>query len=488
VRQVVDIRSTVPDPDNGVAGELPTEAAVGPRRRTSIVVCLAVALGVVGVAMASGVGPSCPGRRCAMAAGAHTGSPLLVGSMSATLAGAITVHGAGTSFYFQYGSGAALTARTHVSYTPATRGRVLVRVRVTNLAKATRYRVRIVARNRYGVSYGATVVFSTSGALPAGQRRVLWGAEIGPQFTGTAAPWDMNAVKAFQHTVRKAPSILAFNIPFEGCSPSCSYYTFPAKQLGAIRGYGAIPMLNWASMSSPLGVDEPDFRLANVTSGAFDSYLRRFALAAKAWGHPFFLRFNWEMNGTSFPWAESANGNRPHDYVAAWRHVHDIFMSVDATNATWVWCPTVDPYHQFRSLAALYPGSAYVDWTCLDGYNYPAQTSPRGWSSFDQIYSATYNQIVQTIAPGKPFMIGEVASSEHGGLKAAWIGDMINKIANVYTALRAFVWFDWSVEGDDWPIETSSASVAAFAHGIVTPRFTTNTFRGLGPGTIRPPD
>jgi beta-mannanase len=241
-------------------------------------------------------------------------------------------------------------------------------------------------------------------------------------------------------------------------------------------------------MSSPLAVDEPAFRLANVTSGAFDSYIRSFALAAKAWGHPFFLRFNWEMNETSFPWAEAANGNRPGDYVAAWRHVHDIFMSVGATNVTWVWCPAVDPYHQFRSLAALYPGSAYVDWSCLDGYNFPAQTSAKGWSSFDQIYSATYDQIVQTIAPGKPFMIGEVASSERGGVKAAWIGDMISKITNVYTALRAFVWFDWSVEGDDWPIETSRASVDAFAHGIAVPLFTTNTFGGLGPRTIRPPE
>jgi hypothetical protein len=411
----------------------------------------------------------------------RTGSPLLVGSTSATLAGAVMAHGARTSSYFQYGSGAALTKRTRISYTPATHGRVLMRVRVTDLAEATSYRFRIVARNHYGASYGVPVAFSTTT-----QRKVLWGAQIGPQFTGTAAPWDMNAVTAFQRTIGKAPSIVTMNIPFQGCSRSCNYYAFPALQLAAIRSYGAIPMLNWASMSSPLTVNEPNFRLANVTGGTFDSYIRSFALATKAWGHPFFLRFNWEMNGTWFPWAEAANGNQPGDYVAAWRHVHDIFTSVGATNVTWVWCPNVDPYHQYGSLAALYPGSAYVDWTCLDGYNFGTQTSAKGWPMFDQIYSATYNQIVRTIAPGKPFMIGEVASSEHGGSKAAWITDMISKITSGYTALRAVVWFDWR-QGGDWPIETSSASTAAFAQGIAAPLFTTNTFGDLGPGTIQPP-
>jgi hypothetical protein len=297
----------------------------------------------------------------------------------------------------------------------------------------------------------------------------------------------MNAVTDFQRAVGKAPSIVAFNIPFEGCARSCSYYDFPAKQLSAIRSYGAIPMLNWASMSSPLAVDEPDFRLANVAGGTFDKYIRSFAVAAKEWGHPFFLRFNWEMNGDWFPWAQATNGNTAAEYVAAWRHVHEIFTSVGATNVTWVWCPNVDPHHDFGSLATLYPGNAYVDWTCLDGYNVGTRKGGNGWSSFDQIYSATYEQIVDTIAPSKPLMIGEVASSERGGSKAAWITNMLAELPKAYPSVRAFVWFDWSDGGYDWPIETSASSTAAFSRGISSPVFPTNTFRELGPGTISPP-
>ncbi len=150
-----------------------------------------------------------------------------------------------------------------------------------------------------------------------------------------------------------------------------------------------------------------------------------------------------------------------------------------------MWCPNVDPNHELGSLSALYPGSAYVDWTCLDGYNFGTLRSPNGWSTFNQVFSATYSQIVNKIAPGKPFMIGEVGSSEHGGSKAAWITEMLSQITNLDTAVQAVVWFDWEKEGD-WPIETSPASTAAFAQGISAPVFATNTFGDLGPETIHP--
>jgi hypothetical protein len=503
-----------------------------------MVVGLIAAVGAGGIAQASAstrrgaTTTGCPAARCAAAAAVRTVAPVLVRSTSATLGGVVFAHGAETSVYFQYGSGATLTERTRASRVPLRHRGLLVRVPVTGLAQGTKYRFRIVLDGHSGASYGALVAFSTShisgargpASQPASQqkptastpgsgtpffstptpdappssapesggptssaREVLWGAEIGPQFTGTQAPWDMNAVTDFQRTVGKAPSIVAFNLPFEECASSCSYGELPTKQLSAIRGYGAIPMLNWASMSSPLAVDEPSFRLANVANGTFDEYIRSFALAVKAWGHPMFLRFNWEMNGDWFPWAQDANGNQPADYVAAWRHVHDIFVSVGATNVTWVWCPTVDPNHEFGSLAALYPGTAYVDWTCLDGYNFGTLRSPHGWSTFKQTFSTTYEQIVEKIAPDKPLMIGEVASSEHGGSKGAWITEMFNEIANVDVKVQAVVWFDWAQEGD-WPIETSPASTAAFSRGISSSTFTTNTFGDLGPGIIQPPE
>ena len=92
-----------------------------------------------------------------------------------------------------------------------------------------------------------------------------------------------------------------------------------------------------------------------MIAGTHDAYIREFAEDARDWGHPFFLRFNWEMNGNWFPWSEGVNGNQPGEYVAAWRHVHDIFTEVGATNATWVWCPNVDPGGKFSDLALALP-------------------------------------------------------------------------------------------------------------------------------------
>ena len=177
----------------------------------------------------------------------------------------------------------------------------------------------------------------------------------------------------------KKLSIVNFSSPFANCSTSpCTFYNFPVDAFNNIRSHGSIPFFSWGSQSIPLTAStSPNFQLSDVINGTLRLLHPRVRRpTAKDWGHPFFLRFNWEMNGNWFPWAEGVNGNKPGEYVAAWRHVHDIFTSVGATNATWVWCPYVDPEQpSFRPLSSLYPGDSYVDWTCLDGYNWGTNPS-----------------------------------------------------------------------------------------------------------------
>ncbi len=286
---------------------------------------------------------------------------------------------------------------------------------------------------------------------PGSGAPVYWGATIGPHLTGTQAPWDMSAVTKFEESARKKASMLQFFQPFANCNPNCSFYQFPTSPLESIRSHGSIPVLSWSSQSIPSTKVEPDFQLSDVISGRYDTYIREFATAAKAWGHPFFLRFNWEMNGNWFPWHEGVNGNKAGESATAWRHVHDIFTSVGATNATWTWCPNVE-YSGSTSLASLYPGDSYVDWTCLDGYNSGTNPAkPDSWKTFGQVYKASYQKIVETIAPSKPMMIGEVASTEHGGSKASWIKDMLVRIPTEYTKIRAVLWFDKFDSNMDWP-------------------------------------
>jgi hypothetical protein len=316
---------------------------------------------------------------------------------------------------------------------------------------------------------------------------LYWGAWIGEQFTGAQAPWDMNAVSQFEQVAGKSLSLVNFSSPFADCSKSpCSYYPFPVEAMENVRTHGAMPFFSWASQSSPSSLDQPEFQLADVIEGKYDNYIREFATAAKNWGHPFFLRFNWEMNGNWFPWSEGVNGNTSGQYVAAWRHVHDIFTSVGATNATWTWCPNVDPEGNLQNLASLYPGDEYVDWTCLDGYNWG--TSPirqDKWRTFDQLFSASYHKITDEIAPTKPMVIGEVGSTEDGGSKAQWISEMLADVPTEYPKIHGLQWFEKEEEGD-WPIESSSSSAAAFAAGIKSSSYLGNEFAAAS-GPIQAP-
>jgi len=300
---------------------------------------------------------------------------------------------------------------------------------------------------------------------------LYWGAWIGSHLTGSEAPWDDTAMNLFEQHAGRKMTLLNFSSPFADCGRKpCSYFQFPASLFTKLRGRGIIPFFSWANNAFGTAADQSSFRLADVISGRHDAYIRQWATAAKAWGHPFFLRFNWEMNGNWFPWSEGQNGNQAGEYVTAWRHVHDIFTQVGATNATWTWCPNIDPDRIMKPLASLYPGDAYVDWTCLDGYNW---NTPR--RSFADLFRSTYREITQQVAPGKPMIIGETGSTEAGGSKAAWISDLFSSLATEFPRVRAFMYFNKQDDGMDWPIETSAAATAAFRSGITAPRFAADT-------------
>lgn len=315
---------------------------------------------------------------------------------------------------------------------------------------------------------------------------LYWGAQIGPQLTGEAAPWDMRAVHRFARMTRKRPSLISFSAPFADCrSGRCSFYSFPTTPLNNVRAYGAVPIFNW-SAEGQRGPKDPAFRLSRLASGAYDAYIRGFAESAREWGHPFFIRFNWEMNGFWFPWGAGVNRNRPRQFVAAWRRVHRIFSAVGARNVSWIWCPNVDFTRKLVPLERLYPGHAFVDWTCINGFNWGRTPNSGGWMSFDRIYRSTYRRVVR-VAPRKPMMIGEVASDERGGSKARWIRNMLRAVPARYPKVRGVVWYNERDQGMRWPIESSRASQRAFARAIRPAVYRPNEFGSISASPILPP-
>ena len=323
-------------------------------------------------------------------------------------------------------------------------------------------------------------------------RSMYWGAWVGTGLTGTAAPYDFSAVSAFQNLVGKPLSLLEWSLPFADCKRSpCVPFQFPTQHMNQVRQYGAIPFLSWGSSSlsnNPDATAQPDYQLRDVTNGNHDTTIRNFAIGARDWGHPLFIRFNWEMNGNWFPWAEGVNGNQEGDFVPAWRRVHDIFENVGADNVTWVWCPYVDPFHK-QPINGVYPGDEYVDWTCLDGYNWGpgSPANPLPWRTFQTLYRDTYYQVTTRIAPSKPMIFAEVATSDYGGDKGQWIRQMFGRLLRSYRQVRGLIYFDVNDRNAHWELESSPAGTSAFAAGIGHPRFLGNGFSGISTSPIPPP-
>jgi len=318
---------------------------------------------------------------------------------------------------------------------------------------------------------------------------LYWGAWIGDQITGEEPPWDMEAVHRFETKMGKGLSLIEFSAPLANCSSlPCTFSSFPTDEMQTIRDYGAIPVLGWNTGSTPTGSELSAFQLADIYNHSYDQYLRAFAKQAAEWGHPFFLRFNWEMNGDWFPWAERANGNQPGDYVKAWRHVHDIFTAAGATNATWVWCPYANAKSGIGKFARYYPGDRYVDWTCLDAYNFAQNpVNPRPWQTFDALFYPSYLKLTRQIAPDKPVMLGEIASNGPARQKAGWIRDMFSSLSRNYPKVGALVWFDHFDRSLRWPLEVDRAPTLAFRAGLRRNPFLGPEFGALDESPIPSP-
>jgi hypothetical protein len=208
---------------------------------------------------------------------------------------------------------------------------------------------------------------------------------------------------------------------------------------------GRIPLVNW----EPFDVDFDD-----IISGKLDATIKARADGAKGLGKKFFLDFAAEMNEE-----EGWGGHNPAKYIAAWRHIHDVFTARGATNVVWAWCPNVTDSPGAPATMAYYPGDKYVDWTGVDGYNWGTSVPDFGWQSFDEVFADVYRKLA---AKGKPIIIGEMASDEVGGSKAQWINGVVPTLQTKFPLIKAVVWFDIDKERH-WQINSSPSSLASYA-------------------------
>jgi hypothetical protein len=208
---------------------------------------------------------------------------------------------------------------------------------------------------------------------------------------------------------------------------------------------GRVPFVSWAKAST-----------SSVNSGRYDGMIRQRAAEVKAAGYPMLLEWFWEMDGSR----NRHIAGSPASFIAAWKRIHTIFDKAGVTNVSWVWCPNAWGF-QTGEAQKFYPGDAYVDWICANGYNWGPARSGDQWRSFQWIFQDFYDW---ASTRGKPLMVGEFGVVEgKPGAKAQWLKDAATTLTTDFTDIKAVVYFDVK-KRYNWRLSTSSSGQSAFKY------------------------
>ncbi len=192
--------------------------------------------------------------------------------------------------------------------------------------------------------------------------------------------------------------------------------------------------------------------LASIAAGGSDAYLRSYADAVVAFGHPVILSFGHEMNGTWYSWG--AGHTPPATFVAAWRHVVRVFRAAGAANVTWLWAVNTVA-GAASSLSRWWPGAAWVDWTGIDGYYF------RATDTFGSVFGSTI-AVIRTFSSA-PLLIAETAvgttPNRESQIGALFAGVRAERLAGV-------VWFNEAQHAglyhQNWRLQDDQSALAAF--------------------------
>jgi len=248
-------------------------------------------------------------------------------------------------------------------------------------------------------------------------------------FAGIAVDDAMGQrVTAFHKMTGARIRVVEFYNPFPG--------KFQTHQALQATKFGALPLIQ---------LNPRKITMADVAAGRYDSQIKSYASAVKAFGCHVVLSFGHEMNGWWYPWGRP--NTQPSDFIAAWRHIHDIFAAEGARNVIWSW----DPSHQYAEFKAgkvaslaseWYPGDNYVNWVGLDGYLNPGQ-------NFKMVFARQLASIA-SVAHSKPLYLAEtgVAPNPH---EIRQMDDLFAGIKRNH--IRGLIWFDqpakqkWEFQG-----------------------------------------
>ena len=225
------------------------------------------------------------------------------------------------------------------------------------------------------------------------------------------------------------------------------YERFRAPFARMARTNGAIPCIQ----IQPAGVS-----LAAIAAGRYDVYLRSYAAQVRAYGHPVIIGFAHEMNAPWYPWGNKHTS--PRTWIAAWRHIVDVFRAQGAGNVTWLW--TINRYNPRITghVRDWWPGASYVTWVGIDGYYFAP------WETFKDVFQQTINDV--RAFTRDPILLSETAVGPSAGT---------SKIPDLFAGMRrdhllGLIWFDKAqhqgTAHQDWRLEDNPAALALFRRAV----------------------
>jgi hypothetical protein len=221
---------------------------------------------------------------------------------------------------------------------------------------------------------------------------------------------------------------------------------FPKLQVDAIYEMGSIPVITWEPWLTDFDAENyPHLRkvenrdkggMADVAKGQYDTYIQKWADDAKSTGRPIFIRLGHEMNDPyRYPWGPHNNSAK--NFIAAWRHVHNLFVGAGATNVIWIW----SPHPAYGYFDAFYPGNEFVDFVGVGTLNYGDVAQWSKWWTFKEIFGKHYAELA---AFKKPIMLTELGCLSIGGDRSKWFEEAFAQLPVNYPAVKSILFFHYS--------------------------------------------
>ena len=252
--------------------------------------------------------------------------------------------------------------------------------------------------------------------------------------------------------------------------PSAGTCRFPTETVEALPA-GVLPVIWWEPWN-PDNWEKGRFeRYKRIVQGKHDSYIRKWARDAAAYGDRIVLRLAHEANGNFFPWSIRTFDNNATNYKKAWRRIWQLFQQEGATNVEFLWSVSKQSCRGCNPYAKVYPGDKYVDWAGITAFNWgPKKT----WIPLVTAMARPMKQ-VQAITK-KKIILAETASHFRGGNKAAWIKYGYNKAYRQWPRLRAIIYLNVDRRVDkhpDWRLvkPNDGSALAAYAAIAAKPEF-----------------